>query len=93
MPLFDVYLDSISMAAMIIIIGIIVDDGIIIAENIQRHRENGATPLDAAVNGLHEVFTPVITGISIEIMSCIRRNIKGIIHKVIGRNYIIRATT
>ncbi len=63
MPMFGVYLDSISMAAMIIIIGIIVDDGIIIAENIQRHRENGATPLDAAVNGLHEVFTPVVTTI------------------------------
>ncbi len=63
MPMFDVYLDSISMAAMIIIIGIIVDDGIIIAENIQRHREHGASPIDAAVNGLHEVFTPVVTTI------------------------------
>ncbi len=63
MPMFDVYLDSISMAAMIIIIGIIVDDGIIIAENIQRHLENGVAPLEAAVNGLHEVFTPVVTTI------------------------------
>lgn len=63
MPMFGASLDTISMAAMIIIIGIIVDDGIIIAENIQRHREEGAIPLDAAVNGLSEVFTPVVTTI------------------------------
>ncbi len=63
MPLFDVYLDSISLAAMIIVIGIIVDDGIIIAENIQRHREKGKPPLEAAVEGIREVFPPVLTTI------------------------------
>jgi multidrug efflux pump subunit AcrB len=63
MPAFDVYLDSITLAAMIIVLGIIVDDGIIIAENIQRHRERGASPLDAAVDGISEVFPPVITTI------------------------------
>ena len=61
MPLFGVYLDSISLAAMIIVIGIIVDDAIIIAENIQRHREKGEPPLVAAVEGIREVFLPVVT--------------------------------
>lgn len=61
LPLFDSYLDVIAMAAMIQVIGIIVDDAIIIAENIHRHREEGASPVDAAVNGLHEVFAPVLT--------------------------------
>jgi multidrug efflux pump subunit AcrB len=63
MPIFDVYLDSISLAAMIIVLGIIVDDAIIIAENIQRHLEMGDPPLKAAVEGIRVVFRPVITTI------------------------------
>jgi multidrug efflux pump subunit AcrB len=63
MPVFDVSLDSISLAAMIIIIGIIVDDGIIIAENVQRHREKGDPPLEAAAEGIREVFPPVLSTI------------------------------
>jgi len=44
-------------------IGIIVDDGIIVSENITRRRELGDTPLQAAVNGVKEVFFPVLTTI------------------------------
>jgi multidrug efflux pump subunit AcrB len=61
MPLFGVYLDSISLSSMIMVLGIIVDDAIIIAENITRRREKGDTPCDAAVNGIHQVFLPVLT--------------------------------
>jgi multidrug efflux pump subunit AcrB len=63
LPAFGAYLDSIALAAMIIVLGIIVDDGIIIAENVQRHRERGAPPLKAAVEGIREVFAPVVTTI------------------------------
>jgi multidrug efflux pump subunit AcrB len=63
LPRFDSYLDVISMAAMIQVIGIIVDDAIIIAENIHQHRENGVPPIQAAVDGLNEVFKPVLTTI------------------------------
>ncbi|UCF78360.1 MAG: efflux RND transporter permease subunit [Candidatus Eiseniibacteriota bacterium] len=63
MPQFDVYLDGISLAAMIIVLGIIVDDAIIISENIQRHREKGDPPLVAAVEGIREVYAPVVTTI------------------------------
>jgi multidrug efflux pump subunit AcrB len=63
LPAFGAYLDSITLIGMIIVIGIIVDDGIIIAENVQRHRERGAKPLDAAVDGIREVFPPVVTTI------------------------------
>jgi multidrug efflux pump subunit AcrB len=61
MPLFGTYLDSISLASLILVIGLIVDDGIIISENISFRRHLGESPLDAAVNGVHEVFFPVIT--------------------------------
>jgi multidrug efflux pump subunit AcrB len=61
LPLFGVYLDSIALAAMIIVIGIIVDDGIIVAENIWHHRELGYSPLEAALEGMSSVFQPVLT--------------------------------
>ena len=61
LPVFGAYLDSIALAAMILVIGIVVDDGIVVAENIWLHREQGMTPLDAAVEGTASVFQPVLT--------------------------------
>ena len=63
LPVFGMYLDTITLSGMILVIGIIVDDAIIIAENITRHREKGDAPLDAAVEGIREVFRPVVTTI------------------------------
>jgi multidrug efflux pump subunit AcrB len=63
MPLFGVYLDTISLGAMIIVIGIIVDDAIIISENIYRRSEEGDPPVEAAVEGVYGVFWPVLTTI------------------------------
>ena len=61
LPIFGAYLDSIALGAMILVIGIVVDDGIVVAENIWLHREQGMTPLDAAVEGAASVFQPVVT--------------------------------
>jgi len=62
-PLLDISLNSVSLTAMILMLGIIVDDGIIISENIYRHWEHGDSPLTAAVEGIREVFFPVLTTI------------------------------
>ena len=64
LPLFDVDLDGITLTAMVLVIGIIVDDAIVITENIFRRRELGDGPLEAAVNGVHEVYKPVLTTIT-----------------------------
>ena len=64
LPFFDVSLDSITLTAMVLVLGIIVDDAIVVAENIFRRREMGDSPLDAAVNGIHEVYKPVLTTIA-----------------------------
>lgn len=61
LPLFGGFLDTITLSGMILVIGIIVDDAIIISENITRRRELGDEPLEAAVTGIHEVFRPVVT--------------------------------
>jgi len=63
MPMFGTFLDSISLTSLVLLIGIIVDDGIIISENIYRRREMGDSPVEAAVNGTNEVFFPVLTTI------------------------------
>ena len=61
LPFFNSFLDGISLTALILVIGIIVDDGIIISENISRRRELGDSPLKAATEGVREVFLPVLT--------------------------------
>lgn len=61
LPVFGAYLDSIALGAMILVIGIIVDDGIVVAENIWSYREQGLAPLDAAAEGASAVFKPVVT--------------------------------
>lgn len=61
LPAFDSFLDTVTLTVLVIVIGIIVDDGIIISESISQHRERGETPLQAAVNGTQKVFFPVVT--------------------------------
>ncbi|MBF0585434.1 efflux RND transporter permease subunit [Prosthecochloris sp. N3] len=63
LPLFDVELDGVTLTSMIIVIGIVVDDAIIISENIFRRREQGDKPIDAVVNGIVLVYKPVLTTI------------------------------
>lgn len=63
LPMFGSHLDSITMTAMVLVLGIIVDDAIIISESIYRHYEKGKSALDAAVEGVQDVFKPVLTTI------------------------------
>ena len=63
LPFFGVYLDVITLSAMILILGIIVDDAIVVSEAIEKRLDKGDKPLDAAVNGLNDVFFPVLASI------------------------------
>ncbi|WP_372756370.1 efflux RND transporter permease subunit [Mariniflexile sp.] len=60
---FDVTINVLSLFGMIIVIGILVDDGIVIAENIYQHYEKGKTPIQAAIDGTMEVLPPVVSAI------------------------------
>ena len=60
---FDVTINVLSLFGMIIVIGILVDDGIVIAENIYQHYEKGKTPTQAAIDGTMEVIPPVVSAI------------------------------
>jgi HAE1 family hydrophobic/amphiphilic exporter-1 len=54
-------LDNLSMMALILSIGFVVDDAIVMLENIVRHVEAGATPLDAALQGSKEIGFTILT--------------------------------
>jgi multidrug efflux pump subunit AcrB len=56
-------INMISLFGMILVVGILVDDGIVIAENIFSHYERGKSPRQAALDGALEVMTPVLTSI------------------------------
>lgn len=60
---FDVTINVLSLFGMIIVIGILVDDGIVIAENIYQHYEKGKSPVQAAIDGTLEVIPPVVSAI------------------------------
>ena len=52
-------LDMITLLGLIVVVGMVVDDAIIVAENVYRYIEAGETPYDAALKGTSEVMLPV----------------------------------
>jgi multidrug efflux pump len=66
MYLFDYSLDNLSLMALTIATGFVVDDAIVVVENVARHREAGMDPRQAAVVGSREVaFTVVSMSLSL----------------------------
>ncbi|MFN3158326.1 MAG: efflux RND transporter permease subunit [Rubinisphaera brasiliensis] len=63
MWLLGVSINLLSMFGLIIVLGIIVDDAIVIGENIFRHVEEGEEAEEAAVNGAEEVMWPVTVAV------------------------------
>ena len=66
---FDVTINVLSLFGMIIVIGILVDDGIVIAENIYQHYERGKKPIQAAIDGTMEVIPPIISAVATTILA------------------------
>jgi len=60
LPYYDVSINLLSLFAFILVLGIVVDDAIIIGENIFRKQEEGLSPLEASVEGAIEVGRPVV---------------------------------
>jgi multidrug efflux pump subunit AcrB len=59
LPGLGVSINMVSMFAFIITLGIVVDDAIVVGENVYQHREQGLSPLKAAITGAREVVMPV----------------------------------
>lgn len=62
MPWFGITANVMSLFGFIIVVGIVVDDAIVTGENIYLKIKHGVPPLEAAIEGTHEVATPVTFG-------------------------------
>ena len=53
-------INLLSLLAMVLAIGLVVDDAIIVVENIHRHIEEGLSPMDAALKGMREIWLAIV---------------------------------
>ena len=59
MPFFDVSINLLSLFAFIVVLGIVVDDAIVVGENIHRHQHRTGKGLEGSIGGVQEVAIPV----------------------------------
>jgi multidrug efflux pump subunit AcrB len=67
--IYDITINMISLFGMILVIGILVDDGIVIGENIFSKFEKGLSPKKAAIEGTMEVLPAVATSVTTTIIA------------------------
>ena len=60
MLLFGFSINTLSLLAMVLAIGLVVDDAIVMLENIYRHIENGMKPFDAALRGSRQIGFAIV---------------------------------
>ncbi len=63
-PYFGLTINFITLTGIIIVLGMVVDDAIIVGENIYHYREQGLPPIEAAIKGVQEVLWPVVATIT-----------------------------
>jgi len=56
-------INTLSLFSLVLVLGMLVDDAIIVIENIYRHMEQGMSPRQAAILGTHEVQAPVTAAV------------------------------
>src|SRR5690606_19664693 len=61
MQLMGYSINLLTLLAMVLAIGLVVDDAIVVVENIHRHIEEGKTPFEAALEGAREIAVPVVS--------------------------------
>lgn len=61
MQLMGYSINLLTLLAMVLAIGLVVDDAIVVVENIHRHIEEGKTPFNAAIEGAREIAVPVVS--------------------------------
>ncbi len=60
MQLFGFTINLLTLLAIVLSVGLVVDDAIVVVENVERHIREGQTPFDAAILGARELVGPII---------------------------------
>jgi multidrug efflux pump len=60
MQVFGFTLNLLTLLAIVLAVGLVVDDAIVVVENVERHIREGKTPLDASMLGARELVGPII---------------------------------
>jgi multidrug efflux pump len=60
MLLFGFTLNLLTLLAIVLAVGLVVDDAIVVVENVERHLQEGMKPFDAAIRGARELFGPIV---------------------------------
>ncbi len=71
LPLIGVSINMISMFAFLVVLGIVVDDAIVVGENIYEYRQQGLAFMDAAIQGTRDIAWPVTFSILTNIVAFI----------------------
>ncbi|WP_309385877.1 efflux RND transporter permease subunit [Cerasicoccus frondis] len=71
LPLIDVSINMVSMFAFLVVLGIVVDDAIVVGENIYEYRQQGMDFMTAAVRGVRDITGPVVFSILTNIVAFI----------------------
>jgi len=71
MPVYDIAITIVSLLAIVIVLGMLVDDAIVVAEHIYSYREKGIDPIEASVEGVSEIFWPVVATVTTTIAAFI----------------------
>jgi multidrug efflux pump subunit AcrB len=69
MYLFGITLNMLTMFALILVLGLLVDDAIVVAENIKAQHEKGVSAMQAAVDGAGQVLWPVFATVMTSIVA------------------------
>ncbi|MDP7009480.1 MAG: efflux RND transporter permease subunit [Phycisphaerales bacterium] len=69
MSLVGITLNMLTMFALILVLGLLVDDAIVVAENIKAQHEKGVPAMEAAVNGAKQVLWPVVATVLTSIVA------------------------
>ena len=60
MQVFGFTVNLLTLLAIVLSVGLVVDDAIVVVENVQRHLSEGKSPIDAAIMGARELVGPII---------------------------------
>src|SRR6187551_3698288 len=61
MQVFGFTLNLLTLLAIVLAVGLVVDDAIVVVENVERHIREGKSPMDASIIGARELVSPIIS--------------------------------